>query len=127
MNFILLDGNEPLRRRGSTKNRNRMWSQPGLAESRREPASGTARCGGARPTIAPTDCCPSRTINASTLMAQNWGINSKAATHLKDHAGAQVTTSELAKASGINRLTQQSAIQMNLGVAPPNIQKQQRI
>ncbi len=51
----------------------------------------------------------------------------RAARYLKEHAGERVTTDELARAAGINRLTLHRAFRRIFGVSPAQYARQQRL
>jgi AraC family transcriptional regulator of adaptative response/methylated-DNA-[protein]-cysteine methyltransferase len=69
-------------------------------------------------------CHPERTTPAPDPQAK---AVARAARYLKDHAGERVTTSELAEAAGINRLTLHRAFKRIFGISPSEYSRQQRM
>jgi AraC family transcriptional regulator of adaptative response/methylated-DNA-[protein]-cysteine methyltransferase len=69
-------------------------------------------------------CRPERTTPAPDPQAAAVEL---AARYLKKHAGERVTTYELAKAAGINRLTLHRAFKRIFGVSPAQYMRQQRL
>ncbi len=69
-------------------------------------------------------CHPERTTPAPDPQA---AAVDRAARYLKEHAGERVTTSELAKVAGTNRLTLHRAFRRIFGVSPAQYTRQQRL
>ena len=69
-------------------------------------------------------CHPERTIPAPDPQAR---AVARAARYLEQHAGERVTTSDLAQATGINRLTLHRAFRRIFGVSPAQYARQQRL